>query len=55
MGDQNGVVCGGAEVAANDAVWSGEAEVVGKESAPWDVRVDRFEGEVDRFLLTRVE
>lgn len=55
MGDQDGVVCGGAEVAANDAVRGGDAKVVGEESAPWDVRVDRFEGKVDRFLLTRVE
>lgn len=58
MGHQNGVVRGGGgrgEEAANDAVWGGEAEVIGEEEAPRDVRVDRFESEVDRFLIPRVE
>lgn len=54
MGGENGVVWV-REVAANDAVWSREAKVVGKESAPWGFRVNRFESEVDRFLLGRVK
>lgn len=38
-------------VIADDAVGSGEAEVVGEEGSPIDRRVDGLEDEVGRFLL----
>lgn len=43
------------EVVAYDAVWGGEAEIVGEEGTPWDVGVDGVEDLVDGLLLGRVQ
>ncbi len=50
-----GLGLGIGEVVANDAVWAGEAEVVGVEGAPRDGWVDGVEDMVERVLLGWVQ
>lgn len=50
--------CGGGGVfkeVANDAVWGGVAEIVGKKGAPWDLGIDGFKNFVEGLLLVGVE
>lgn len=58
LGDVDGFVGGGVyfgEVAANDAVWGGGAEVAGEDGPPGDAGVDGVEDPVRGFLLGGVE